>query len=424
MSDSIPCDPTSQENPAAFLKNLVIPAIALHNPDLDWEEKITFSFLVCFMNSKGYCWWSNAKLAQVMKCSERTIRRRLETFEKMGWIKRVDVDGQRHIHDMTSMTPPVDKSLVIGAPPVTGVHPPGHGCPPPPDTGVHQIYIKEKNKEKDKCTPPVDIFCKTNYVEELTTDEKLKIGNIKIKPKLHNLLAGIVLKIPEVDSEGRDIRGTLRFLGSALKKLDADMGAFDCELVLTRLVEDVEHHNKLKAQGIRSNFWTVQAWLEDLGWKTDKYRQTPAQKPNVATQSTNSTYAHLDKPIEEREAEAAKCRAEAARRYAEEKKRGMNEQRMETRGEFSLCSLEMQQRERAIRWAHKLYAEDYGDVPKMAFCGELMVQMGYGNPLATTMEQVPLQGEKGMVKNLYVYCLERVKDEDKSKSSYFKKGSV
>jgi hypothetical protein len=129
----------------------------------------------------------------------------------------------------------------------------------------------------------IDLYSDTNYFDQLSSDQKMKIGNIKIKPNLHNLLAGIIFSLPESDSEGRAIIGNPRFIAKTLKQLDADMGNLDTDLILNRLMEDVEHHNKLKSGGDFSNFYTVQSWLEDHGWKSDNYRQAP--KPKKQTNS-------------------------------------------------------------------------------------------------------------------------------------------
>ena len=84
------------------------------------------------------------------------------------------------------------------------------------------------------------------------------------------------------------------------------------------------------------------------------------------------------------------------------------------RGEFAGCSPEIRLRERAIRWAHKLYEDDYGKTPKRLFCGELMDQLGYGNPVMQNPDTGELQGDKSLIKTLYVYCLERILDENQT----------
>ena len=76
------------ENPQEFRAFWsVIPATVLDDMQLPANAKILYGFLSSLMQREGYCWPSNAQLAEAMHCSEDVITRWIAALGKAGHIK-------------------------------------------------------------------------------------------------------------------------------------------------------------------------------------------------------------------------------------------------------------------------------------------------------------------------------------------------
>lgn len=76
------------ENPQEFRAFWsVIPATVLDDMQLPANAKILYGFLSSLMQREGYCWPSNAQLAEAMHCSEDVVTRWIAALGKAGHIK-------------------------------------------------------------------------------------------------------------------------------------------------------------------------------------------------------------------------------------------------------------------------------------------------------------------------------------------------
>ena len=76
------------ENPQEFRAFWsVIPATVLDDMQLPANAKILYGVLSSLMRREGYCWPSNAQLAEAMHCSEDVITRWIAALGKAGHIK-------------------------------------------------------------------------------------------------------------------------------------------------------------------------------------------------------------------------------------------------------------------------------------------------------------------------------------------------
>lgn len=65
----------------------VIPATVLDDMSIPANAKILYGVLSSLMRSEGYCWPSNAQLAEAMHCSEDTASRLVAALDKAGHIR-------------------------------------------------------------------------------------------------------------------------------------------------------------------------------------------------------------------------------------------------------------------------------------------------------------------------------------------------
>lgn len=74
----------------------LIPASVFSDTRLSDSEKLLFGKLLGLANKTGYCWAGNKYLADMFVVSERSIQRRLNNLERLGYIK-VEQNGRRFI---------------------------------------------------------------------------------------------------------------------------------------------------------------------------------------------------------------------------------------------------------------------------------------------------------------------------------------
>lgn len=97
MSNNTNHDQQSQQSAPIKPSYLVISPQILYNKDLSDSEKITLSFLTMFMHDKGYCWWSNGRLCQLLNIDKRQLQRRLNKLESLGFIRIDHNNGNQRI---------------------------------------------------------------------------------------------------------------------------------------------------------------------------------------------------------------------------------------------------------------------------------------------------------------------------------------
>lgn len=73
----------------------VIPASVLDDMTLPANAKILYGVLSSLMRREGYCWASNAQLAEAMHCSEDVVTRWISALTKAGHIRlRIDANHE------------------------------------------------------------------------------------------------------------------------------------------------------------------------------------------------------------------------------------------------------------------------------------------------------------------------------------------
>ena len=99
----------------------VIPAEVRHADILD-GAKLLFGDIAGLSKKAGYCWATNAHLAEVSGVSERQVIRYIRLLEGAGFVRSEMVDAEtRHIYLMTQVSPPPD-TQVKGTPDVDVNH--------------------------------------------------------------------------------------------------------------------------------------------------------------------------------------------------------------------------------------------------------------------------------------------------------------
>lgn len=74
----------------------LIPASVFSDNRLSDSEKMLFGKLLGLTNKTGYCWASNKYLAEMFGVSDRSIQRRINSLEELGYVN-VEQNGRRYI---------------------------------------------------------------------------------------------------------------------------------------------------------------------------------------------------------------------------------------------------------------------------------------------------------------------------------------
>lgn len=64
----------------------VIPAPVLTNQELPDKAKLLYAVISALATERGYCWATDAALAQRLKCGERTISRSVSQLKELGFV--------------------------------------------------------------------------------------------------------------------------------------------------------------------------------------------------------------------------------------------------------------------------------------------------------------------------------------------------
>ena len=134
----------------------VIPATVLDDMSLPANAKILYGVLSSLMRREGYCWPSNAQLAEAMHCSEDVISRWVAALGKAGHI-RIVVEPNRKIGgNIRYISPSIQQPLI---PETQGgmsdEYPRGMSDKNPGDIGqtseiLYKDGYKKENKKKKK----------------------------------------------------------------------------------------------------------------------------------------------------------------------------------------------------------------------------------------------------------------------------------
>lgn len=128
--------------------DLFIPGHVYHDDLLSLQTKVLYGEIRGLCKVDGFCWATNRHFAERLQATERTIRRWLSQLEKRHHI-RVNLTNnsarQIYLSESTPRTRVSTPRTRASSPTDTGVHNPGHGCPP---------NTKEDLKQQ---TPVVDV---------------------------------------------------------------------------------------------------------------------------------------------------------------------------------------------------------------------------------------------------------------------------
>lgn len=75
---------------------VIIPQKLRNDDSLSLNAKLLYGDIVALANDKGYCFASNAALADRLRLTERSISRLLAALEERGYIHAVTVYDHRH----------------------------------------------------------------------------------------------------------------------------------------------------------------------------------------------------------------------------------------------------------------------------------------------------------------------------------------
>ena len=78
----------TEDRPNHTSAYLVIPSFIADEPDLDDSTILLYGRISALCNRNGFCWASDKYLAELTKCSEREVKRRIKLLEDKSFIRR------------------------------------------------------------------------------------------------------------------------------------------------------------------------------------------------------------------------------------------------------------------------------------------------------------------------------------------------
>lgn len=140
----------------------VLTAQVLYDKRLTDKQKLLVCVVGNLQNMKGYCYASNAYLAECLNCEERTIRRNLNELEQYGYIERRLGIGQERMIFIKDAP-----RTQMSSPPVIDVL--------PPRTQMSAIITKGNNKEEKSLSNPTNVVLDDDF-EEVWNMYNKKVG--------------------------------------------------------------------------------------------------------------------------------------------------------------------------------------------------------------------------------------------------------
>lgn len=138
----------------------VIPATVLDDMAIPANAKILYGVLSSLMRREGYCWPSNAQLAEAMHCSEDVIRRWLAALQQDGHIQVRIVPNRKTGGSIRYISPVLSAPVILDASEGYRDEQPGTyrdknpGVPGQTSQSIYNDgYKKENKKKKEKENP-------------------------------------------------------------------------------------------------------------------------------------------------------------------------------------------------------------------------------------------------------------------------------
>lgn len=131
----------------------VIPATVLDDMSLPANAKILYGVLSSLMRREGYCWPSNAQLAEAMHCSEDVITRWISALSKGGHIKLTVEPNRKTGGTLRRIFPSLPEPVLVeGEGGYSDKYPSGYSDKNPRVVGQtsESLYIEGKKKDNKK----------------------------------------------------------------------------------------------------------------------------------------------------------------------------------------------------------------------------------------------------------------------------------
>ena len=137
----------------------VIPATVLDDMSIPANAKILYGVLSSLMRREGYCWPSNAQLAEAMHCSEDIISRWVSLLAKAGHIKVQVIPNRQTGGNLRRIFPSLPEPVLMDGGGMSAKQPTGMSAKNPGDVGQNSEILykdgyKKENKKKKKKEKP------------------------------------------------------------------------------------------------------------------------------------------------------------------------------------------------------------------------------------------------------------------------------
>ncbi len=131
----------------------VLPARVRYDPELRPNAKLLYAEITAMADATGYCWASNAYLAELFAISPRTVRELVQSLERKGYLS-VEVIRDPGNNAVVERRIWMDRPTIVEEPQVTpsGENPPYPSGENPPDPSGENSPLEQS---KDMNIPPI-----------------------------------------------------------------------------------------------------------------------------------------------------------------------------------------------------------------------------------------------------------------------------
>lgn len=131
----------------------VLPARVRYDPELRPNAKLLYAEITAMADATGYCWASNAYLAELFAISPRTVRELVQSLERKGYLS-VEVIRDPGNNAVVERRIWVDRPAIVEEPEATpsGENPPYPSGENPPDPSGENPPLEQS---KDRNIPPI-----------------------------------------------------------------------------------------------------------------------------------------------------------------------------------------------------------------------------------------------------------------------------
>lgn len=198
-----------------FAFDAVIPSIILFNENIEPSAVKLYAIIKGLSRIEGYCYATNAYLAECLKCDESSIKRYLKSLEDEGFIEReTNKTGfyhQRKIFISFDFKNSL-RRLKIEPPPSSKLSPPQLKIEPHiKDIELRNTEINKKNKQKKEASPPsADASCLAQFLFDAIKEVNPEHKKPDLKKWAHEF--DLMLRI-----DGRTVERAKQVINCAMK---------------------------------------------------------------------------------------------------------------------------------------------------------------------------------------------------------------